>query len=68
MSGKWKQVLPTTGEACPLCGISYQQAGIHGSGICVPYGGPAPHMWRQWSEDDIRRIVREELQRAKGEP
>ena len=51
-----------TGGCFPLCGVSYQITGMHGLGICRierPYQVPP------LTEDDIRRIVREELQRAK---
>ena len=47
---------------CPLCGISYQLTGIHGYGICTRETGRYEAV--PLTEADIRRIVREELERA----
>lgn len=52
----------TTGGGCPLCGQSYGLNQIHGYGYCVnrPTYFTAPAL----TEADIRRIIREELERV----
>lgn len=54
----------TAGSAtCGICGQPFYLGGLHGHGICnKTYEAP------QLTEADIRRIVREELERAKEQP
>jgi len=58
----------TTAGACPLCGGSYHLRPAHGYGLCTQERGTYQFTPNPLTESDIRRIVREELKRAKGKP
>jgi hypothetical protein len=47
-------------NVCPLCGTAYQLGHLHGYGYCVRQRYFAP---TQLTAEDVRRIVREELER-----
>ncbi len=54
---------------CSFCGQPYGTAGEVGHWCIQKHnalnpGTPPQWAYRQWSEDDIRRIVREELKRG----
>ena len=58
----------STGGCCPYCHLDYAHfPGVHGEGFCIPMR-PNPVPVILWKEADVRRIVREELERAKEKP
>lgn len=57
--------LATTSGCCQCCGQPYGNGYAHGPGLCVPVGvGKATFTPFYPTLEDIRRIVREELERA----
>jgi hypothetical protein len=57
----------TTGGACLLCNESYGLRPAHGVGFCVPSQpqyGSYQFTPNQLTADEVRKIVREEIERA----
>lgn len=54
----------STGGCCPICGQEYWRQAAHGHGICNVYQiGTATTLPPPLTAEDVRRIVREELER-----